>query len=174
MTERRGGTLISLEKAGTPKLNRGMFSSASNEWETPQNFFDAIDAVFHFTLDVCATHDNAKCERYYTKTEDGLSQNWRGVCWMNPPYGRAISLWVKKAYESSLTDGTVVVCLLPARTDTRWWHNYVLSRAARIWFIRGRLRFSGKGSAPFPSALAVFGRPFEAKNLEMILREVLR
>jgi site-specific DNA-methyltransferase (adenine-specific) len=77
---------------------------------------------------------------------------------MNPPYGREISLWVKKAYESSLNDGTVVVCLLPARTDTGWWHDYVLSRAEWTWFIRGRLRFSGKGSAPFPSALTVFGQ----------------
>jgi phage N-6-adenine-methyltransferase len=158
MTERRGGTLISLKKAGASKLNSGMFSSASDEWETPQEFFDALDAVFHFMLDVCAARDNAKCKRYYTKAENGLSREWSGICWMNPPYGREISLWVKKAYESSLTEGTVVVCLLPARTDTRWWHDYVLKRAGRIWFIRGRLRFSGKGPAPFPSALVVFGR----------------
>jgi phage N-6-adenine-methyltransferase len=96
-----------------------MFSSASGEWETPREFFDAVDEVFHFTLDVCATHSNAKCERYFTKAEDGLFQIWRGVCWMNPPYGREISLWIKKAYESGL-EGAVVVCLLPARTDTRW------------------------------------------------------
>jgi phage N-6-adenine-methyltransferase len=159
MTERRGGTLISLKKTGTPKLNSGMFTSASDEWETPQKFFDALDTVFHFTLDVCASSDNAKCRRYYTKANDGLTKEWSGICWMNPPYGREISLWVKKAYESSMADGTVVVCLLPARTDTRWWHDYVLNSAGRIWFIRGRLQFSGKGSAPFPSALAVFGRP---------------
>jgi phage N-6-adenine-methyltransferase len=170
MTERRGGTHMP-EKTGTGKLNRGMFSSASEEWETPQKFFDAVDAVFHFTLDVCAAHDNAKCDRYYTREDDGLSRVWRGVCWMNPPYGREISLWVKKAYESSLTDGAVVVCLLPARTDTRWWHDYVLCHAERIWFVRGRLRFSGKGSAPFPSALIVFRRLFEAKNIEMNLME---
>jgi phage N-6-adenine-methyltransferase len=97
-----------------------MFSSASDEWETPQEFFDAVDAVFHFTLDVCATNVNAKCERYYTKVDDDLSQAWEGVCWMNPPYGREIALWVQKAYESSLTVGTVVACLLPARTDTGW------------------------------------------------------
>jgi site-specific DNA-methyltransferase (adenine-specific) len=93
---------------------------------------------------------------------------------MNPPYGREISLWVKKAYESSLDDGTVVACLLPARTDTGWWHDYVLRYAERVWFIRGRLRFSGKGSAPFPSALTVFGRSFEAGNIETILLEGLR
>ncbi|MDR1580164.1 MAG: phage N-6-adenine-methyltransferase [Synergistaceae bacterium] len=171
MTVRRGDTFNSLEKTGAPKLNRGMFSSASDEWETPQKFFDVLDAVFHFTLDVCATSDNAKCECYYTREDDGLSLNWKGACWMNPPYGREISLWVRKAYESSLEGETVVVCLLPARTDTGWWHDYVLNRAERIWFIRGRLRFSGKGSAPFPSALVVFGRPFEMENFEMILLE---
>jgi phage N-6-adenine-methyltransferase len=136
-----------------------MFTSVSDEWETPREFFDALDSVFHFTLDVCATRDNAKCERHYTKEEDGLTRGWRGVCWMNPPYGREISLWVLKAYESSLTDGTVVVCLLPARTDTAWWHDYVIPHAESVDFIRGRLRFSNRGPAPFPSALVVFGRP---------------
>ena len=138
-------------------MNRGMFTSSSDDWETPQEFFDAIDEVFHFRLDVCATRANAKCERYFTKAEDGLLQTWRGVCWMNPPYGREISRWVKKAYESALNPGTVVVCLLPARTDTRWWHDYVIAHARSVEFIKGRLRFSGKGSAPFPSALVVFG-----------------
>jgi phage N-6-adenine-methyltransferase len=147
-----------------------MFSSASDEWETPREFFDAIDAVFRFTLDVCAARNNTKCERYFTKKEDGLSQSWRGVCWMNPPYGREIALWVRKAYESSLEAGTVVVCLLPSRTDTRWWHDYVLDHAEGIFFIKGRLKFSGRGPAPFPSALAVFGRPVLEiqKNPEMV------
>jgi phage N-6-adenine-methyltransferase len=144
-------------------MNQGMFTSVSDEWETPGEFFDAINRAFHFDLDVCATRANAKCERYYTKEEDGLSRAWRGVCWMNPPYGREISLWVRKAYESSLEEGTVVVCLLPARTDTRWWHEYVIAHAKCVVFIRGRLRFSGKGPAPFPSALVVFGR-FEQMN----------
>jgi phage N-6-adenine-methyltransferase len=136
-------------------MNLGMFSSTSGEWETPREFFDTVDAVFHFTLDVCATHDNAKCGRYFTKAEDGLSQAWSGVCWMNPPYGREIALWVKRAYESSLK-GAVVVCLLPARTDTGWWHDYVIAHAQSVIFIRGRLCFSRKGPAPFPSALVVF------------------
>jgi len=138
-------------------MNQGMFTSSSDEWETPQEFFDAVNAVFHFDLDVCATKANAKCKRYFTKDEDGLSQLWRGTCWMNPPYGREISLWVRKAYESSLEVGTIVVCLLPARTDTQWWHDYVISHAKSIGFIRGRLKFSGKGPAPFPSALVMFG-----------------
>lgn len=134
-----------------------MFTSSSDEWETPQELFDMIDEVFHFNLDVCATHANAKCKRYFTKKEDGLSLPWSGICWMNPPYGREITLWIRKAYESSLTVGTIVVCLLPARTDTVWWHEYVIAHAESIGFIRGRLKFSRKGPAPFPSALVVFG-----------------
>ena len=141
----------------SPRLNGGMYTSVTGEWETPQDFFDAMNEVFRFDLDVCATHANAKCGRYFTREEDGLIQTWSGVCWMNPPYGREISLWVRKAYESSLAGGTLVVCLLPARTDTRWWHDYVLAHASAVWFIRGRLRFSGRGRAPFPSALAMFG-----------------
>jgi phage N-6-adenine-methyltransferase len=139
-------------------MNEGMFTSVTDEWETPQEFFDAVNAIYRFDLDVCATDANAKCERYFTKEENGLLQTWRGVCWMNPPYGREISLWVRKAYDSSLEAGTVVVCLLPARTDTKWWHEYVIASAESVRFIRGRLRFSGKGPAPFPSALVVFGR----------------
>ena len=139
-------------------MNGGMFASGSDDWETPQEFFEEIDRIFHFDLDVCATSANAKCERYFTKAENGLSKAWIGICWMNPPYGREISLWVRKAYKSSLENGAVIVCLLPARTDTRWWHNYVIAYAQSVEFIKGRLRFSGKGPAPFPSALVVFGR----------------
>ena len=138
-------------------MNKGMFTSGYSDWETPQEFFDAVYEIYRFDLDVCATHSNAKCPRYYTKKEDGLLQTWSGICWMNPPYGREIARWVRKAYESALNPGTVVVCLLPARTDTRWWHDYVIAHAQRVVFIKGRLRFSGKGSAPFPSALVVFG-----------------
>jgi phage N-6-adenine-methyltransferase len=147
-----------LEKVKLRRLNRGMFTSASGEWETPREFFDAVNAIYRFDFDVCATHANAKCGRYFTKEENSLTQTWSGVCWMNPPYGREISLWVRKAYEASLASGTVVVCLLPARTDTKWWHDYVIAHAESIRFIRGRLRFSGKGPAPFPSALVVFGQ----------------
>jgi phage N-6-adenine-methyltransferase len=144
-----------------------MFTSVTDEWETPREFFDAVNAIYHFDLDVCATHANTKCKQYFTKAEDGLTQTWCGVCWMNPPYGREISLWVRKAYESSLEAGTVVVCLLPARTDTRWWHEYVLAHTSMIRFIKGRLRFSGKGPAPFPSALVVFGRSDSRKEMDL-------
>src|SRR3990167_9984200 len=127
-----------------------VFSSKSNEWITPQDFFDELDREFHFTLDVCATKKNAKCELYFTKETDGLSEDWPGVCWMNPPYGRQIGFWVKKAMDEAST-GSTVVCLLPARTDTRWWHEYAMK--GEIRFIKGRLRFSGsKINAPFPSA----------------------
>lgn len=135
--------------------NEVMFSSRADDWETPQWLFDQLNAEFGFTLDVCATPDNAKCERYYTKAEDGLAQDWSGVCWMNPPYGREIGRWIEKAYESSLGGGTVV-CLLPSRTDTKWWHDYCM-KATDIRFIKGRLKFGGsKNSAPFPSVIVIF------------------
>jgi phage N-6-adenine-methyltransferase len=137
-------------------INRGLFSSNSDEWETPQEFFDAVNEIFHFDLDVCASPANAKCNRYFSKIENGLLHPWKGICWMNPPYGREIGLWVKKAYESNQKEGTVVVCLLPARTDTKWWHEYVVAGAESINFIKGRLHFSQRGTAPFPSVLVVF------------------
>ena len=135
-------------------INRGMLSSKTCEWETPQWFFDKLNAQFKFNLDVCATPDNAKCKRYFTKDDDGLQRKWTGTCWMNPPYGREIKQWMKKAYEESL-HGATVVCLVPARTDTAWWHDYAMK--GKIRFIRGRLKFGGhKNSAPFPSAIVIF------------------
>lgn len=131
------------------------FSSKTDMWATPQDFFDKYNEIYHFETDVCATSENAKCSKYYTKEQNGLSQEWAGVCWMNPPYGREIKDWMKKAYESSL-NGATVVCLVPARTDTAWWHDYSIK--GKIEFIRGRLKFGGsKNSAPFPSAVVVFG-----------------
>jgi phage N-6-adenine-methyltransferase len=130
------------------------FSSATDEWATPQKLFDPLNAVFHFTLDPCATSVNAKCRRYFTIVEDGLRQDWDGErVFMNPPYGRAIGDWVKKASEAN----ALVVCLLPARTDTRWWHDYVVGRGASVSFLKGRLRFGDStASAPFPSAIVIF------------------
>lgn len=130
------------------------FSSATDMWATPQATFDALHREFHFETDVCAVAGNAKCPRFFTPEVDGLAQEWTGVCWMNPPYGRGIGAWVEKAYRSSL-QGATVVCLLPARTDTAWWHDYVMRGEVR--FLRGRLKFGdGKGSAPFPSAVVIF------------------
>ena len=130
------------------------FSSKTDLWETPQDFFDKLDEEFKFTIDVCATHENAKCRQFFSPEQDGLTISWTGICWMNPPYGRAIKNWIKKAYESSL-QGATVVCLLPSRTDTAWWHDYCTK--GEIRFIRGRLKFGGqKNSAPFPSAVVIF------------------
>ena len=113
------------------------FSSDTDLWATPQSFFDELDKEFSFTLDACANADNAKCASFYTKEDDGLSQDWKGVVWMNPPYGREISKWMAKANEVNCT----VVCLVPARTDTRWWHDYCIQHEVR--FIKGRLKFGG-------------------------------
>ena len=133
------------------------FSSESDEWETPQFLFDAIHQEFRPELDVCATKENAKCRRYFDKAVNGLSQDWVGVCWMNPPYGRAIGKWMKKAFESS-TLGATVVCLVPARTDTAWWHKY--ASRGEVRYLRGRLKFgSATKSAPFPSAIIIFHAP---------------
>ena len=136
-------------------INPGLFSSESSEWETPQDFFDELDAEFGFTLDPCSTHENAKCKRHFTKAEDGLRRRWSGVVFMNPPYGREIIAWVRKAAMEALC-GATAVCLLPARTDTAWFHDYILGNA-EIRFVRGRLKFGGaKWNAPFPSMVAVF------------------
>lgn len=133
------------------------FSSSTPEWATPQPFFDELNAEFSFTLDPCATAANAKCAKYFTKAQDGLAQDWsKDVVFMNPPYGREIGDWMRKAYESYL-DGATVVCLVPARTDTRWWHDYAVK--GKVRFVRGRLKFGGAtNSAPFPSAVVIFSR----------------
>lgn len=132
------------------------FSSKTPEWETPQDFFDELNKEFNFILDVCATKENKKCEAFYDILKDGLSHNWndvKGWKWMNPPYGREIGKWVKKASESKN-----VVCLLPARTDTKWFHNFIYKQGgAEIRFLKGRLKFGGsKNSAPFPSMVVIF------------------
>lgn len=130
------------------------FSSKTPEWSTPQDLFEELHAEFGFTLDVCATHENAKCGAYYTVEDDGLSMDWHEseVCWMNPPYGDAIGDWVAKARSADAT----VVCLLPARVDTGWWWDNC--RYGEVRFLRGRLKFGvGANSAPFPSAVVIFG-----------------
>jgi phage N-6-adenine-methyltransferase len=137
-------------------MNAGMYSSATDEWETPQAFFDEVNEEFGLDLDVCATAQNKKCRNWISRDLDGLSVQWFGNCWMNPPYGKEIGKWVKKAYEESRRGVPLVVCLLPARTDTKWFHDYILGKA-EIRFIKGRLKFGGsKNSAPFPSMIAVF------------------
>lgn len=140
-------------------FNSGMKSSLTDEWATPTEFFKELDKEFQFKLDVCATSENTKCKRFFTKNDDGLSMNWKGICFMNPPYGRTIGKWVKKAVQEVKNGGgnTTVVALLPARTDTRWWHELIIPNATEIRFIKGRLHFNdSKTPAPFPSAVVVF------------------
>lgn len=134
-----------------------MFSSQTDLWATPQDFFDKLDKEFHFTLDPCATPENAKCNLYFTIENNGLEQDWSGeIVFVNPPYGREIGKWVKKSYEEGIRQNTKVVMLLPARTDTRWFHDYIYGKA-KIRFIKGRLKFGcSKNSAPFPSMVVIF------------------
>lgn len=134
-----------------------MFSSATDNWATPQDFFDKLNAEFHFDLDVCADEINHKCDKYYTKEQDGLCMPWKGIVWCNPPYGREIGKWVRKALFASV-GGSTVVMLIPARTDTKWFHDYIYKRDnVEIRFVRGRLKFgNSKNSAPFPSMVVVF------------------
>ena len=135
-------------------MNNVHYSSASDDWETPQFVFDMLNQEFALNVDVCASTKNHKLPMWFSQEEDGLSKDWCGSrCWMNPPYGREIGKWVKKA----ATGGAeVVVALLPSRTDTAWWHDYIQDEA-EVRFIRGRLKFGeSKNSAPFPSCIVVF------------------
>lgn len=133
------------------------FSSETDKWATPIDFFNTLDEEFHFTLDPCCLPSSAKCDNYYTEEDDGLSQPWHGRVFMNPPYGRVIGHWIKKASdEVACGNAEIVVCLLPARTDTRWFHDYIYNKA-ETRFIKGRLKFGGaKNSAPFPSMVVIF------------------
>lgn len=130
-------------------------SSNTDDWMTPPHVFRALDREFGFTLDVCASDTNAWCDRYFTVDDDGLAQDWgTETCWMNPPYGRTIGQWMWKAYEAS-QQGATVVCLVPARTDTAWFHDIAVKGTVR--FVRGRLKFGGAvDPAPFPSAVVVY------------------
>ena len=135
-----------------------LFSSKSSDWATPQHFFDRLSTEFGpFTLDPCSNESNYKVSNHFTEKDDGLSKDWGGhTVFMNPPYGRAIKHWIKKAYDEGQKPNTTVVALIPARTDTRYWHDYVM-KASAIYLVKGRLKFgNGGGSAPFPSAVIIF------------------
>ena len=138
-------------------LQKAMVSSKTNEWATPQKLFDELDKEFNFTLDPCSTHENHKCEKHYTLEENGLLRDWSNeIVFMNPPYGGQAGLWLKKAYESSLKDATVV-CLIVSSTDRTYWHDYIFPYASEIRFIRGRVKFGDADStAPFASAIIIF------------------
>jgi len=151
------------ERAGGSEYNRVHFSSESHVWETPCEVFRKYDDRFNFTLDACALPENAKCLRYFSPEDDGLTQEWRGVVWCNPPYGRNIlPRWIKKGYQSACSGATVVM-LLPANTDTKWFHDFCIR--GEVCFLQGRIRFSeSKNTAPFASMIVVFYPPKEAKG----------
>lgn len=136
-------------------ITKGIMSSNSIEWGTPKLFFEELNKEFNFTLDPCSTHENAKCRKHFTKEEDGLKQDWsKDVVFCNPPYGRELPLWVEKAYNEN-KKGALVVMLIPARTDTKYFHKYIYKQH-EIRFIKGRLKFNdGKNTAPFPSMVVV-------------------
>lgn len=149
-----------------------MFSSDNNAWCTPQDFFDELNKEFHFTLDPCATSVSAKCKKYFTVADDGLAQNWEGhTVFVNPPYGKEIGKWTKKCFNESQKPTTTVVMLIPARTDTRYFHDYILGKA-ELRFIKGRLKFVNLDSpkprkmwpAPFPSMLAIYTPKLTGKD----------
>lgn len=155
------------------KFTAGMFTSRTEEWETPQYIFDILDEEFHFSLDVCATYANAKCKHFFDKQINGLKQDWWRYCiqnkinptaWMNPPYGKEIHRWMLKAYNES-QKGMTIVCLVHARTDTQWWHECAM-KADEIRLVKGRLKFGdGKQSAPFPSCIVIFRSSFESSHV---------
>lgn len=152
-----------------------IFSNKSDEWETPQDLFDKLNDEFHFTLDPASREYNHKCKKYYTEQDDGLSKDWSDeVVFCNPPYGRSISKWVKKCYEEHKKHGVTVVMLIPSRTDTSWFHNYIYNKATEIRFIKGRLKFINRtfpswredgnfkvSPAPFPSMVVVYRKQEE-------------
>jgi site-specific DNA-methyltransferase (adenine-specific) len=149
-------------------VNKALFASNSAEWETPQNLFDQLNKEFNFQIDVCATQDNTKCPVFFNKETNGLIMPWFNwsTCWLNPPYGKEIGLWIEKAHKEA-RQGATVVCLLPSRTDTKYFHDFIWDKekykpreGVEIRFLKGRLKFGGsKNSAPFPSMIVIFRTP---------------
>lgn len=162
-------------------MNDALLSSKNMNWCTPPDFFAELDQEFHFELDPAATDKSAKCARYFTPADDGLSQDWGGCSvFCNPPYGRAIQDWVRKGYEESQKPGTVVVMLIPARTDTSYFHDYIFhGKADEVRFLRGRLKFTdedgnAKDAAPFPSAVIVWRSPDMALSVKDMVLELIK
>ena len=141
-------------------FTKDRFGAATVEWSTPDDLFSGLDVEFHFTLDPCATPDNAKCGRFYTREQDGLSQSWAGeTVWVNPPYGRSMTKWIEKAQQEAETAEATTVLLIPARTNTRWWADLCM-KATEIRFICGRPKFGDADHGlPFPLALVIFRPP---------------
>lgn len=150
-------------------MKQRLTMAKNDEWETPDEFFQDLDEEFHFDLDACATDDNHKCSNYFTKDQDGLLQNWGGhTVWCNPPYSN-VKGWMRKCYYEGHRPNTTVVALVFAKTDTRWWWNYVQHKC-EIRFVKGRLKFGGKDNAPYPSALLIWRGPEE--DPQMTIRDI--
>lgn len=133
-----------------------MFTAKQSNWATPHYIYSFLDRIFYFEHDLCADDSNAKSDSFITKRTDAFSVEWNGSCFMNPPYGKQIKNWVRKAYLEGSREGNTIVCLIPSRTDSSWWHDYVM-KSAEIWFIRKRIKFQGaKYNAPFPSCVVIF------------------
>ena len=145
-------------------LHEACLSSKKMDYSTPILFFDALNSVFNFEWDLAASPENALCKNYYTEQEDSLKQDWKGTCWLNPPYGRALPKFVAKASCDAMDAETTIVMLIPVRPDRLWWEKYIWKAGDEracvdICFVRGRLRFGGEvNQAPFPSAVVVFSR----------------
>jgi phage N-6-adenine-methyltransferase len=158
------GQVERMEQKTKTRKQPAYLTSKSDDWRTPVGFFQQLHKEFGFEIDLCASLENAQLPVFYTKEQDALNQVWRGTCWMNPPYGRNVTgKWVRKAYISAKRNKATVVCLIPARTDTKWWHKYCAK--AEVRFVQGRLRFNehkGKGAATFPSAVVVFSPGMKA------------
>lgn len=162
-------------------MNEALLSSKNLSWCTPLEFFNELDQEFHFNLDPAATDKSAKCTRYFTPADDGLTKDWGGSrVFCNPPYGRNINEWVRKGYEESQKPGTVVVMLIPARTDTSYYHDYIFGgKADEVRFLRGRIKFTDedgntKDAAPFPSAVIVWRSPDMAQNLRDMVLDLIK
>lgn len=162
-------------------MNAALLSSNNLSWCTPPELFNELDREFHFNLDPAATDKSAKCAKYYTPDDDGLTKDWGGSrVFCNPPYGRHIQEWVRKGYEESRKPGTLVVMLIPARTDTSYFHDYIFGgKADEVRFIRGRIKFTdedgnAKDSAPFPSAVIVWRSPDAALSVRDMVLELIR
>lgn len=150
-------------------LNDCLFSSKDHTWETPKEFFEYLDEFFNFDLDVCAVQATAKCEKFFSPEDNGLVQSWEGMCWMNPPYGREQIKWIKKAHEEFKNETGKIVCLIPARPDTKVWQDIIFKNASAICFIKGRLKFGdSKDAAPFPSALVIFDNDITKEQIERL------
>jgi phage N-6-adenine-methyltransferase len=135
------------------------FASNNQEYATPKNLFKVLDDEFHFTLDVCADQNNKKVNVYYSEKDNALNKDWAGICWMNPPY-KNMKEWIIKAYNESIINNSIVVCLIPARTNTNWWHDYCMK--GEIRFIKGRPKFEGcKHGLPQPLAIIIFGKNYQ-------------